>query len=106
MTQAEGVLASFLCRHPQTVAFGWNINGTALTLLDPRPPLITDGTVQLSDGMGGTVSTEALNVTAISIYNGTEIVCFAVLSNGTKDFSSPAILTVQGGTVGYNSIVA
>ena len=97
MTQAEGVVARFFCRHPQTIAFGWMINGTALTLIEPRPPEIKDGSVLLSDGMGGAaVSTEALNITALPIYNATEVVCVAFLSNGTKDLSSPAILTVQG----------
>ena len=96
VTQAEGVVARFFCRHPQTIAFGWMINGTALTLIDPRPPEIKDGSALLSDGMGGVVSTEALNITALPNYNATEVVCFAILSNGTKDLSSPAILTVQG----------
>ena len=96
VTQAEGVVARFFCRHPQTVAFGWMINGTALTLIEPRPPEIKDGSVLLSDGMGGAISTEALNITALPNYNATEVVCVAFLSNGTKDLSSPAILSVQG----------
>ena len=90
------MVARFFCRHPQTIAFGWKINGTALTLINPRPPEIKDGSVLLSDGMGGAVSTEALNITALPNYNATEVVCVAFLSNGTQDFSSPAILTVQG----------
>ena len=98
VTQAEGVVARFFCRHPQTVAFGWMINGIALTLIEPRPPEIKDGSVLLSDGMGGRVSTEALNITALPTYNATEVICVAFLSNGTRDLSSPAILTVQGET--------
>ena len=50
----------------------------------------------VSDGMGGAVSIEAVNITALPNYNATEVVCVAFLSNGTQDFSSPAILTVQG----------
>jgi hypothetical protein len=104
VTQAEGVVAKFLCRHPQTVAFGWMINGTALTLIEPRPPEIQDGSVLLSDGMGGLVSTEALNITAVPNYNATEIVCFAFLANGTKDLSSPALLSVQGEIVKHSQV--
>ena len=96
MTQAEGVIATFLCRHPQALAFGWKINGTALNQLMPRPPEIRDGSALLSDGMGGSVSTEVLNVTALSSYNGTVVTCLALVLNGTTVLSSPANLTVQG----------
>ena len=98
VTQAEGVVARFFCWHPQTIAFGWMINGTALILIEPRPPEIKDGSVLLSDDMGGAISTEAFNITALPNYNATEVACVAFQSNGTKDLCSPAILTNQGTT--------
>ena len=74
------------------------INGTALILIEPRPPEIKDGSVLLSNDMGGAISTEAFNITALPNYNATEVACVAFLSNRTKDLCSPAILTIQGTT--------
>jgi hypothetical protein len=93
VTQAEGVVAKFLCRHPQTVAFGWMINGTALTLIEPRPPEIQDGSVLLSDGMDGLVSTEALNITALP---GVSIHWTGPLDWTTGLTFDPKILTKNG----------
>ena len=88
MTQAEGVVATFLCQHPQAVTVGWIINGTPLIQLNPTPQGIIVGK------NGG-----LLNITALFSYNGTEVRCLATLVNGTVSttlLSTPANLIVQG----------
>ena len=68
MTQAEGVISTFLCQCPQADGNSWIINGTPLLLLNPEPEGIVPGLIALSDGMGGSITTYVLNITAFSSY--------------------------------------
>ena len=85
MIQAEGVVATFLCQHPQADNINWRLNGTGLNRLNPRPSGIRVGEIG-----------DLLNITALSGYNNTEVRCVALLLNGTTELSSPVYLTVQG----------
>ena len=104
MTQAEGLIATFLCQYPQATNIIWNVNGTGLNQLNLKPGenLIVTSFTSLSDSMGGSVNTAILNITALSSYNDTEVRCVALLSNETTELSSPVNLTVQGDNYKYN----
>ena len=101
--QAEGLVATFLCQYPQADNIIWRVNGTGLNQLNSKPgEIVSTGFTVLGDGMGGSINTAVLNITALSSCNGTEIRCRAILLNGTIELSSPANLTVQGDKC-YNS---
>ena len=86
------VISTFLCQHPEGIGIAWMVNGTALIQIDPRPLGIIRSTLSLNN-MG---NVQALNVTALSEYNGTEIRCVATLLDLTAVTTEPATLTVQG----------
>ena len=98
ITQAEGVVATFLCQYPQAIGLNWIINGTALNQLHLSG--VIDSSIPLHDDKtNSSIITETLNITAYGRYNGTEVRCFATLLNVTKswtEFSSTATLTIQG----------
>ena len=99
VTQADSAIATFLCQHPQADNVIWRVNGTGLNQLNSKPGEIVPSATSLSDGMGGSINTAVLNITALPSFNGTEVTCLALLQNGITELSSPANLTVQGDMV-------
>ena len=98
ITQAEGVVATFLCQYPQAIGLNWIVNGTGLSQL-PLPGLLDSSIPLYDDRTNSSIITETLNVTAYARYNDTKVRCFATLLNGTRywtELSSTATLTVQG----------
>ena len=96
VTQAEGLVATFLCQYPQAVDINWRVNGTGINQLNSNPGDIDPGFISLSDGMGGSINTATLNIIALSSFNHTEVRCLVSLLNGTMESSSLASLTIQG----------
>ena len=98
MTQAEGVVATFLCQYPHAVGLNWVVNGIALNQL--RLVGVIDSSISLiDDSTNSSIITDILNITAYNSYNGTMVRCLATLLNENEvwtELSSIATLIVQG----------
>ena len=81
-----GLNATFRCSHQNARFIGWKVNDSDLETA--AFPNITENEV--------TNQMSILTVLALAEYNGTVIVCEALLRNGSLVPTSPALLLVQG----------
>ena len=81
-------VAIFRCRHQRSdVIIGWQINESPIGL---HPEVMT-GSIQDSND----TRIDTLSIPVIPEYNGTEVVCFAIFTDGSSNEMTPAaILTV------------
>ena len=81
-----GAMASFRCDYPNADSISWRINGTALRNL----PSYLEGTYYIN-GRG-----TDLRITALPLYNGSMIQCWAYFPDGNLTTAAAAILKIQG----------
>ena len=87
---SENQNALFRCRHERSdIFYHWQVNGTPST----RYPDITAGSMSESDG----TFVGTLTIPAISVYNGTEVVCRVTFDDGSpSETTVPVTLTIIG----------
>ena len=79
--------AVFMCRYPGA-SINWRINGSG-------PSSYSSDSITVDNSADGQRS-DTLRITALPEYNGTEVVCVALLSDFTVQRSVPAHLIVDG----------
>ena len=88
---APGMQATFRCQHESPATIGWRVNGTSINQLPNRD--IIPGNVHNNCGQ----LVNNLSIVTIPEYNGTEVVCVAIFSNGSSEASPKAVLIIQEG---------
>ena len=91
LTVAPGMQATFRCRHQTPSTIGWRVNGTSINKL-PNQDIIP-GIVRTDCGQ----FVDNLSIVSLLEYNGTEIVCVAIFSNGSSEVTPKAVLIMREG---------
>ena len=98
MTPPESVVvfteseAEFICETRNAPSFGWRVNGTFLSQLDPS--LRAD--LDLDQETVGDSEQYTLTITARAEHNGTVVQCVAAVPGGEFRQSGNATLMIQG----------
>ena len=86
-------MASFVCNHSAPDTIGWQINGSSLTML--QEPLSSHITFRIFYDPDGSVSS-ILMIEAINEFNESNINCLALFDGAQAEYSSTALLKIQG----------
>ena len=85
-------VAEFICETRNAPSFGWRVNGTFLSQLDPS--LRAD--LDTGQETVGDIEQYTLTIIARAEYNGTVIQCVAAVPGGDFRESGNATLMIQG----------